>query len=429
MSKPKKKKNISCITRDSEEFSAIISALKRTFSRSPTVRDFLRQHRREEIWVKKDGIQAKKPKVFYKCFHCQKEFNSTQVQVDHINAVIPVNIPARHMSINAIIDRLFCDTSNLQILCKEHHKEKSQYENSLRKEWLIKQKYIIYETTNRINNKKYIGIHKCEDYDDDYLGSGIALRKALVKYGKENFYRCILFVFDNIEEAINKEIELVNDDIVNSEDYYNIALGGNFYNNEDTIGTIADKLKKSIICHETGEIFPSVNDAANAVRNWPSSVSRVIDDPNGTVNNLHFFSCDTYNADISVKYPNIGRSIICLNSRKKYGSIKDAADDLGLNYKSLRNAFTFRTSDNVFHIDGYYFLHEDEYDINLKYIINIKKIRCIEMNKTFATCTEAGGFLGKENPSFAGIAIGKAIRTGSKIYGFHWENIIEELIL
>ncbi len=47
--------------------------------------------------------------------------------------------------------------------------------------------YILYETTNLVNGKKYRGIHKTEKLDDGYLGSGYALLLSVEKYGKENF--------------------------------------------------------------------------------------------------------------------------------------------------------------------------------------------------------------------------------------------------
>ena len=44
---------------------------------------------------------------------------------------------------------------------------------------------IIYKTTNLINGKIYIG--KDSNNNPDYYGSGTALKKAISKYGKENF--------------------------------------------------------------------------------------------------------------------------------------------------------------------------------------------------------------------------------------------------
>lgn len=63
--------------------------------------------------------------------------------------------------------------------------------------------YIIYETTNEINGKKYRGIHKTNNINDGYLGSGIALEQALEKYGKQNFSRQILEFCSSYEELID----------------------------------------------------------------------------------------------------------------------------------------------------------------------------------------------------------------------------------
>jgi uncharacterized protein YlzI (FlbEa/FlbD family) len=86
--------------------------------------------------------------------------------------------------------------------------------------------YIIYETTNLINGKKYIGKHKTSNLDDNYLGSGLYLQKSIQKYGRENFERKVLFVFDNENEMEEKEKELVNSELIRNDQYYNISLGG-----------------------------------------------------------------------------------------------------------------------------------------------------------------------------------------------------------
>ena len=85
--------------------------------------------------------------------------------------------------------------------------------------------FILYETTNKINGRKYIGVHNRED--DDYLGSGNLLVKAVKRYGRKNFSRVILEKFETAEEAYQREGEVVTQEICDSTLYYNITLGGN----------------------------------------------------------------------------------------------------------------------------------------------------------------------------------------------------------
>ena len=72
--------------------------------------------------------------------------------------------------------------------------------------------YILYKTINLLNNKTYIGIHKTNDLEDDYLGSGVAFKKALKKYGKENFKREILEFCNSYDELLEREKILVNEE-------------------------------------------------------------------------------------------------------------------------------------------------------------------------------------------------------------------------
>jgi hypothetical protein len=87
-------------------------------------------------------------------------------------------------------------------------------------------KYIIYRTTNIVNGKIYIGKHQTKDVDDGYLGSGIALEKAIKKYGKVSFKKEVLFVFDSEDEMNQKEKELVTESFIASNSNYNMGVGG-----------------------------------------------------------------------------------------------------------------------------------------------------------------------------------------------------------
>jgi hypothetical protein len=86
--------------------------------------------------------------------------------------------------------------------------------------------YTIYKITNTVNSKIYIGKHQTEDINDNYLGSGVALEKAIKKYGKQSFKKYILFIFDNENEMNQKERELVTESFIASNTNYNMGVGG-----------------------------------------------------------------------------------------------------------------------------------------------------------------------------------------------------------
>lgn len=107
---------------------------------------------------------------------------------------------------------------------------------------LIRNYHILYETTNLVNNKKYLGIHSTNKLDDGYIGCGIQSQieadscikrgvvypfiLAVAKYGYENFQRKILALCATREELEFVESVLVNEKWVRRNDAYNCVLGG-----------------------------------------------------------------------------------------------------------------------------------------------------------------------------------------------------------
>lgn len=129
--------------------------------------------------------------------------------------------------------------------------------------------YIVYKTTNLINGKVYIGVHRTNpDIFDGYIGCGITkkdqkkkvnkgLPTAVKKYGYYNFKRETLFIYPDTEEgckqAYEKEAELVDINWVKSKDNYNLVVGGKF--------TCYEKLKKEIAQYTLDGVF---------IRTWSS---------------------------------------------------------------------------------------------------------------------------------------------------------------
>lgn len=100
-------------------------------------------------------------------------------------------------------------------------------------------KWILYKTTNKVNGKLYIGVHKTTTpYQfDGYIGNGIKVgrnllnpktvfQKALKKYGYASFVRETLEVFNTPEEAYERERIIVNENFISSDTNYNMNIGG-----------------------------------------------------------------------------------------------------------------------------------------------------------------------------------------------------------
>ena len=104
-------------------------------------------------------------------------------------------------------------------------------------------KFIIYITTNQVNGKIYVGLHKTENPSlfDGYLGCGVyenspktyinggtLFQEAVTRYGPKQFKRKILKIFDTLEEARKLEKDIVNIDFISRTDTYNMTLGGGY---------------------------------------------------------------------------------------------------------------------------------------------------------------------------------------------------------
>ena len=139
--------------------------------------------------------------------------------------------------------------------------------------------YTIYKTTNNINGKYYIGKHKTQNLDDNYLGSGKILNHAIKKHGINNFTKEYLFIFDNEEDMNNKEAELVSIEFIKEDTNYNLAPGGKGgFAYETSIKGSLIGAKKIKHLYATCAVFKAKTDKRMAAMTKVSQINN----PNGT---------------------------------------------------------------------------------------------------------------------------------------------------
>lgn len=104
---------------ESEYFSFIRSGLRSKSNRWPVKYDVLAAAKRNY-----EGPN-KRQKFEFQCNHCKQWFPQKQVSVDHI---IPAGTLRRFGDLARFVEILFCEKNNLQVLCIQCHKQKSQHE-------------------------------------------------------------------------------------------------------------------------------------------------------------------------------------------------------------------------------------------------------------------------------------------------------------
>lgn len=105
----------------------------------------------------------------------------------------------------------------------------------------MKKYYTIYRIINKINNKIYIGVHETFNLNDNYVGSGKYLKRAINKYGIDNFTKEIIKLCKSREEMFEWEKLTVTKEFIKRTDTYNICEGGkggfSYINNNKLNGT------------------------------------------------------------------------------------------------------------------------------------------------------------------------------------------------
>tara|TARA_Y100000034_G_scaffold135973_1_gene210069 strand:- start:6186 stop:6764 length:579 start_codon:yes stop_codon:yes gene_type:complete len=146
--------------------------------------------------------------------------------------------------------------------------------------------HYIYKITNTFNEKEYVGRRSTSKYflpeeDYKYMGSGIVIKQAMKKYGKENFKKEIISVHKNKETLIKEEEKIVNRKYVDNKNTYNLRLGGpgalpgkdnHFYGKKHSKKSIEimRKKKKNSIPWSKGKKLGPMNDDGKKVRQLSS---------------------------------------------------------------------------------------------------------------------------------------------------------------
>lgn len=291
-------------------------------------------------------------------------------------------------------------------------------------------KYIVYCTTNLINNKIYIGVHKTQNPDvfDGYIGCGVNVysnstyshpktkfQYAVKKYGPKNFRRTILKIFDNEEDAFMLESELIDEEYLKRTDVYNMVLGGHG-------GDIAKMATPCFAYTIDGFLkyeFKSIQEGANFMSRGRTTIARAIIEKTKAANlywslkkvdklDLNEFITSTNKIAI-YQYSELGKYETC------FESIQEAARQNNVPASNLQRAIQLG-----YKIGNKYFseIYSNEFSIAKTNSLKRKKIYQYSLEgifiKEFENVNQARKELNIKTD------IGSAIRRGQTCGGYQW---------
>jgi len=118
--------------------------------------------------------------------------------------------------------------------------------------------YYVYKTTNTVNGKYYYGVHKSNTpVDNNYLGSGVLINRAVKKHGKESFVKEVVEYFDTLDAAFEYEKNIITPELIESKECYNVNVGGKggsvkghikdfTYHRSPRLQDVKDKISKTL---------------------------------------------------------------------------------------------------------------------------------------------------------------------------------------
>ena len=184
--------------------------------------------------------------------------------------------------------------------------------------------HYVYEITNLVNGKKYIGKRscKCPIEEDKYMGSGILISKSIKKYGKENFRKDILEICNSEEIAFEREKYWIKHyNAVESREFYNIKDGGEGNTREDALRNLAKLTPEQIIerSRKLSIANKGENNSMYGVKGKDNPVSKAIVMMDLEGNIVKEFDCirevnDYFNKDRSFSFI----SKVCINGGTAY---------------------------------------------------------------------------------------------------------------
>ena len=203
----------------------------------------------------------------------------------------------------------------------------------------------VYQVYNNLNNKFYIGQHAKSEFDKNYYGSGVHIKRAVKKYGKENFTLSDVYWAKDKDE-LNRMEEFVVGAYLGNPKCYNIGSGGGCPTKglgmskeakekirQSKIGryvTDEEKRRHSIsmkkVYKERPELLKQISERSKGVKRTKEQCENMSRNQKGKKK--------TYKTGLSHSC----KKVLCVETGIIYGSVRLASNKTGVHHAGIGNA-------------------------------------------------------------------------------------------
>lgn len=113
--------------------------------------------------------------------------------------------------------------------------------------------FYLYKITDPVTNNYYFGVHKTNNLEDGYMGSGVRLNKTI----KQRSRKTIVEFFDNTKDMYTREKEIVTKNLLADQHCLNChegGIGGDTISNHPEKENIIAKTKQTMLNKSTTKL-------------------------------------------------------------------------------------------------------------------------------------------------------------------------------
>lgn len=202
------------------------------------------------------------------------------------------------------------------------------------------------------------------------------------------------------------------------------------YSEEKAAAARAESARYRVVCLETGTQYKTYADAGRDLGVEEGNIQQAVKSKSHYARGYHFVNSDEYSTLAKGEIENIlkrdgkSRTVVCVETGKRYESIKAASGEYGDRPESARSRISHCCKNPYRTFDGKHWCYPDDLESRIdnaeEYTVPRKTaVQCLETGKMYESITDASRDTGINHNSIRSVARGDRHKAG----GYTWEYV------